>query len=85
MPAAPKRLCLPVLLLLLAGCGRPPADDRTRGLRMPSESDAPFKPFLWDPAGDRTHEKLLQLAHEPKGAPVEEGTLDEHFATASPV
>jgi hypothetical protein len=30
---------------------------------------------------DLTHEKLLQLAHEPRGAPVEEGTLDDLFAT----
>jgi hypothetical protein len=51
------------------------------GLRMPSESDAPFKPFLWDAGADLTHEKLLQLAHEPRGTPVEEGTLDDLFAT----
>jgi hypothetical protein len=65
MPAASKRLCLPLLLplLLLAGCGRPPADDRGRA------------------GPDLTHEKLLQLAHEPGGAAVEEGTLDDLFAT----
>jgi histidine triad (HIT) family protein len=54
----------------------------SKGLLMPSESDAPFKPFLWDAGGgDLTHEKLLQLAHEPTGAPVEEATLDDLFAT----
>jgi hypothetical protein len=30
MPAALQRLCLPLLLLLLGGCGRPPATDRGR-------------------------------------------------------
>jgi hypothetical protein len=53
----------------------------SKGLLMPSESDAPFKPFLWDAAGDLTYERLLQLAHEPRGAAIEEMTLDDLFAT----
>jgi hypothetical protein len=53
----------------------------SEGLRMPSESDAPFKPFLWDAGADLTHEKLLQLAHEPQGTTVEEVTLADLFAT----
>jgi hypothetical protein len=52
-----------------------------KGLRMPSESDAPFEPFVWDGDADLTPERLLQLAHEPKGSAVEEDTLDNLFRT----
>jgi hypothetical protein len=52
----------------------------SQGLLMPSESDAPFQPFLWD-AGDLSREAVLKQAREPKDAAVEEGTLDDLFAT----
>jgi hypothetical protein len=52
----------------------------SRGLLMPSESDAPFQPFQWE-GGDLTPARVLQLAHEPEDAAVEEDTLDNLFAT----
>jgi hypothetical protein len=33
-----------------------------KGLRMPSETDAPFEVFAWDDSGDRTPGRVLQLA-----------------------
>ena len=42
-----------------------------KGLRMPSETDAPFEAFAWDDAGKLT----------PKGMAIEESSLDELFAT----
>jgi histidine triad (HIT) family protein len=53
----------------------------SKGLRMPSESDAPFTPFAWEGGGDLNPERLVQLAHEPKGASVEEDTLDNLLQT----
>ena len=53
----------------------------SKGLRMPSESDAPFTPFVWEGGGDLTPERVLQLAHQPKGTPVEEDTLYDLFRT----
>ena len=53
----------------------------SRGLMMPSESDAAFTPFEWADGGELTGERLLQLAHEPKGSAVEEDTLDNLFRT----
>jgi histidine triad (HIT) family protein len=52
-----------------------------KGLRMPSETDAPFEAFAWDNSGDLTPDRLLQLAGEPKGTSVEESPLDDLFAT----
>jgi hypothetical protein len=49
----------------------------SKGLLMPSESDAPFEPFQWDNSGDLTADRLRQLAHAPKGSSVEEDSLDE--------
>jgi histidine triad (HIT) family protein len=53
----------------------------SKGLQLPSESDAPFQAFLWDDGGELTHERLLQLAHRPKGTAVEEDTLEGLFRT----
>jgi hypothetical protein len=52
----------------------------SKGLLMPSESDAPFQPFLWD-AGYLTRDTVLKQAREPGDAAVEEGTLDDLFGT----
>ena len=53
----------------------------SKGLLMPSESDAPFKAFQWDQGGDLTPEKLLEMAREPKDSSVEEDTLDDLWQT----
>ena len=53
----------------------------SRGLTMPSESDAPFEAFAWDESSDLTHDRLLQLARQPKGTAVEEASLNDLFAT----
>jgi histidine triad (HIT) family protein len=53
----------------------------SRGLSMPSESDAPFEVCLWDGGGDLTGDRLLQLAHQPTGTAVEEDTLEGLFRT----
>jgi hypothetical protein len=53
----------------------------SKGLLMPSESDAPFEPFQLDDAGDLTPDRLRQLARAPKGAAVEEGSLDDLLGT----
>jgi hypothetical protein len=52
-----------------------------KGLRMPSETDAPFEAFVWDDTGELTPDRLLKLAGEPKGTAVEEISLDDLFAT----
>jgi histidine triad (HIT) family protein len=52
-----------------------------KGLRMPSETDAPFEAFAWDDAGELTPARVLQLAGQPKGMAVEESSLDDLFAT----
>ena len=53
----------------------------SKGLLMPSESDAPFGAFAWDATGELTPDRLLQLAHVPKGTAVEEASLDDLFRT----
>ena len=53
----------------------------SKGLRMPSETDAPFRAFQWDDAGDLTHDRLLALAHQPKDTAVEETDLATLFQT----
>jgi histidine triad (HIT) family protein len=53
----------------------------SKGLMMPSESDAPFTAFAWDDSGDLTHERLLKLAKEPAGSAVEEDSLDNLLRT----
>ena len=54
----------------------------SKGLLMPSESEAPFEPFLWKDAGDRlTPDRVLELAKVAKGTSVEETSLDSLFQT----
>jgi histidine triad (HIT) family protein len=53
----------------------------SKGLEMPSESDAPFTAFAWDDGGELTHERLLKLAHEPADSTVEEDSLDNLLRT----
>src|SRR5262245_43848625 len=48
----------------------------SRGLRMPSEEDAPFEAFVWDDGAELTARRLLQLAGLPEGVGVEEDTLE---------
>ncbi len=52
-----------------------------KGLRMPSETDAPFEVFAWDESDEPTPDRLVQLAGEPTGTSVEEISLDDLFAT----
>ena len=63
----------------------PPAVDAlkkaSKGLLMPSESYAPFEAFAWEAAGELTPDRLLQLAHVPKGTAVEAASLDDLFRT----
>jgi hypothetical protein len=54
----------------------------SKGLLFPSETDAPLEPFLWENAGDKlTKDKVGQQARAPKGAAVEETTLDDLLST----
>ena len=54
----------------------------SKGLLFPSETDAPLEPFLWESAGDKlTNDKVRQVAGAPKGAAVEETTLDDLLST----
>jgi hypothetical protein len=54
----------------------------SKGLLFPSETDAPLEPFLWEDAGDKlTKDKVRQLAGAPKGAAIEETTLDDLLST----
>jgi hypothetical protein len=56
--------------------------DGQQGLLFPNETDAPLGPFLWENAGDKlTKDKVRQLAGPPKGAAVEETTLDDLLST----
>src|SRR5215470_13335833 len=52
----------------------------SKGLMMPSESEAPFQAFQIDD-GEATPDRLRKLAGAPKGAAVEEDTLDNLFGT----
>jgi histidine triad (HIT) family protein len=54
----------------------------SKGLSMPSESDAHFEAFLWDKAGDKlTQDQVVNLAGADEGTAVEEDTLDGLFRT----
>jgi hypothetical protein len=54
----------------------------SKGLQMPSESDAPFKAFLWGAAeGKLTKARVRELAKAEEDTEVEETTLDELFET----
>src|SRR5262249_35117249 len=46
----------------------------SKGLQMPSETDAPFAAFAWEDANELTRDRLLRLAHQPKGTAVEESS-----------
>jgi histidine triad (HIT) family protein len=51
-----------------------------RGLLLPSEADAPLKPFLWEGAGGKlSKDRVRELAGAGEDAPVEETTLDDLF------
>jgi histidine triad (HIT) family protein len=54
-----------------------------RGLRWPSETDAPLEPVAWEGSAKLTKKKLLELAGAESGAAVEEVPLDAAFATVS--
>jgi len=53
----------------------------SKGLMMPSETDAPFEVFAWDDTEDLTTSRLLERACEPKSTAVEEMSLETLFAT----
>ena len=54
----------------------------SRGLRMPSEEDAPFAAFLWeDDGGELTATRLRQLAGVPEGVGVAEDSLEGLWRT----
>jgi hypothetical protein len=54
----------------------------SKGLLFPSETDAPLEPFLWEGSGDKlTKDKVRQLVGAPKGAAIEETTLDDLLST----
>ena len=53
----------------------------TKGLVYQSESDAPFKTFVWKDGGGRlTKQKVVQLSGHKPGTPVKEVKLDDFFA-----
>jgi hypothetical protein len=47
----------------------------SRGVQFPSESDAPLEPFLWKDGRELTPDRLVELAGESPGTPVEERSL----------
>src|SRR5262249_46554539 len=52
----------------------------SKGLRYPSETDAPFTAFVWKKAtGPLSKKKLLERAHKPANSPVEEIPVEEFF------
>jgi histidine triad (HIT) family protein len=53
----------------------------SKGLMLPSESDAPFEVVAWDEAGELDTSKMLQLAKQSKGTAIEQSSLDDLFAT----
>jgi hypothetical protein len=54
----------------------------SKGLLFPSESEAPFKAFLWKEAGDKiSNARLRELVHADKDVSVDELSLDELFQT----
>jgi hypothetical protein len=54
----------------------------SKGLMMPSESDAPFEAFQME-SGEPTPDRLRKLAHVPTDAAVEEDNLDNLLATVA--
>lgn len=55
----------------------------SKGLRMPSETDAPFEAFDWGEGGELTNDRVVQLARAARGTAVEQSTLDD-LLTAVP-
>jgi histidine triad (HIT) family protein len=54
----------------------------SKGLLLPSESEAPFQPFLWQDAGAKlSRARLRELMNADEGESVEELSLDELFQT----
>jgi histidine triad (HIT) family protein len=54
----------------------------SKGLLMPSESDAPFEPFVWKETGDKLPpDRLRKLTGAGKDDSVEEISLDGLFTT----
>jgi histidine triad (HIT) family protein len=53
----------------------------SKGLRWPSETDAPLEPVAWEGSAKLTKKRLLELTGAESGAAVEETTLDDLFAT----
>ena len=54
----------------------------SKGLLFPSGASVSLGPFLWGNAGDKlTKDKVRQLAGAPKGAAIEETTLDDLLST----
>jgi hypothetical protein len=53
----------------------------SEGLLFPSETDAPFKAFLWESAGQLTPERVRELAGAEEGTEVEEMSLDDLLET----
>jgi hypothetical protein len=54
----------------------------SKGLLFPSESEAPFKSFLWQDAGDKlTQDRVRELAGAEETTTVEEMSLDSLFRT----
>jgi hypothetical protein len=51
----------------------------SKGLLMPSESDAPFTPFLWKNGDKLTKDSVLKHAGAEAGIEVEEVTLEDLF------
>jgi hypothetical protein len=52
----------------------------TKGLKYQSESDAPFKTFVWKDRGRLTKQKVLELSGHQPGTPIEEVKLADFFA-----
>jgi hypothetical protein len=53
----------------------------SKGLQLPSESDAPLEPFVWKDGNELTHDHLLQLSGSAAGTAVEERSLDNLLRT----
>src|SRR5947209_5197210 len=51
----------------------------SKGLMMPSETEAPFKPFVWENGDKLTPQRLLKLAGMEPGTAVEEESLGDFF------
>jgi hypothetical protein len=51
----------------------------SKGLRYTSETDAGFEPFAWKDGDELAEDRLLRLAGEEPGTPVEATSLDDFF------